>query len=228
MVVSVDYRLAPEHPFPAAVDDCWAALEWVAANAGEHRRRPGPARRRAATAPAATWPRSIAVMASQSGGPALRHQLLVYPAVDLTASFPSIDANGEGYLLTKKAMKWFMDHYLGDADPKDPLVSPLYADDLSGVAPATVITAEFDPLRDEGAAYAERLAEAGVDCDYRCYDGMIHGFFGMGTDHPGRPRGHGRGLRPPPRRLRCLPETGHLRTRPMDSMPGFGAGAVSP
>jgi acetyl esterase len=183
VVVSVDYRLAPEHQFPAAVEDCWAALEWVAANAADVG---GDPTRLAVGGDSAggNLAAVIAEEARQSGGPALRHQLLVYPATDLTFSLPSIDTNGDGYLLTKKSMHWFVDHYLGDADPKDSRVSPVYADDLSGVAPATVLTAEFDPLRDEGAAYAERLAEAGVDCDYRCYEGMIHGFFGMGTLTP--------------------------------------------
>jgi acetyl esterase len=183
VVVSVDYRLAPEHPFPAAVDDCWAALEWVAANANEIR---GDASRLAVGGDSAggNLAAVVAVKAVQSGGPALRHQLLVYPAVDLTASYPSIESNGEGYLLTRKSMLWFMAHYLGDADPKDTVASPIFVDDLSGLAPATVLTAEFDPLRDEGAAYAERLTDAGVDCDHHCYDGMIHGFFGMGTITP--------------------------------------------
>jgi acetyl esterase len=183
VVVSVDYRLAPEHPFPAAVDDCWAALEWVAANAGEIG---GDATRLAVGGDSAggNLAAVVAAKAAQAGGPQLRHQLLVYPATDLTFSYPSIDSNGDGYLLTKKSMRWFVDHYLGNADPKDPIVSPLYTDDVSGVAPATVLTAEFDPLRDEGAAYAERLTESGVDCDHHCYDGMIHGFFGMGTITP--------------------------------------------
>jgi acetyl esterase len=126
----------------------------------------------------------IAVMARDARRTELRHQLLVYPATDLTASSASIDENGEGYLLTKKAMEWFMGHYLAGADPTDSRLSPLFVDDLSDLAPATVITAEFDPLRDEGKAYAERLSGAGVDCDYRNYDGMIHGFFALSTVTP--------------------------------------------
>ena len=183
LVVSVAYRLAPEHPFPAGVDDCWAALEWVAANAAEIGGDPA---RLAVGGDSAggNLAAVVAVTAAATGAPALRHQLLVYPAVDLTLSHPSIDDNGEDYLLTKKAMIWFVDHYLGEQDPKDPRVSPLFVDDLSGVAPATVYTAEFDPLRDEGNAYAERLTDAGVDCEHRCFDGMIHGFFGMGTITP--------------------------------------------
>ena len=183
VVVSVDYRLAPEHRFPAAVDDCWAALEWVSVNAEAIG---GDATRLAVGGDSAggNLAAVVAAKAAQEGAPRLRHQLLVYPATDLTFSHPSIDTNGDGYLLTRASMLWFADHYLGETDPKDPVVSPLYADDVSGVAPATVLTAEFDPLRDEGAAYAERLTEAGVDCDHRCYAGMIHGFFGMGTITP--------------------------------------------
>ena len=133
VVVSVDYGLAPEHPFPAAVDDCWAALEWVAGHASSIGGDPA---RLAVGGDSAggNLAAVVAVKAAQCGEPTLRHQLLVYPAVDLTASHPSIDANGEGYLLTKKSMVWFMDHYLGDADPKGTLASPLYVDDLSGVA----------------------------------------------------------------------------------------------
>ena len=108
----------------------------------------------------------------------------MYPAVDLTLSFPSIDENGEGYLLTKDSMVWFTNHYVNGADPKDPRISPYYVDDLSGVAPAQILTAEFDPLRDEGEAYGERLKEAGVPVEVTRYDGMIHGFYGLGAVTP--------------------------------------------
>ncbi len=183
VVVSVDYRLAPEHPAPAAVEDCWTAFEWVAAHAGEIGGDPD---RLAVGGDSAggNLAAIVAVMARDAGRSQLLHQLLVYPATDLTASSASIDENGEGYLLTKKAMEWFMGHYLAGADPTDPSVSPMFVDDLSGVAPATVITAEFDPLRDEGQAYAARLTQAGVDCDCRNYDGMIHGFFALATVTP--------------------------------------------
>jgi len=110
----------------------------------------------------------------------LRHQLLVYPAVDLTLSFPSIDENGEGYLLTKDSMVWFWDHYLRAAgDGAEPYASPLRAQDLKGLPPAMVVTTEFDPLRDEGEAYANRLKQAGVPVKLKRYDGLIHGFFMM-------------------------------------------------
>jgi acetyl esterase len=122
----------------------------------------------------------VAVRARDNSGPSIRHQLLVYPATDLTMSQPSHIENGEGYFLTREAMDWFRDHYLdGHIDPKDPSVSPLFVDDLSGLAGAHVITAEFDPLRDEGEAYAARLSDSGVGVDLRRYDGMIHGFFQM-------------------------------------------------
>jgi acetyl esterase len=183
IVVSVDYRLAPEHPFPAGPDDCWAALSWVAEHAAEIGGDPA---RLAVGGDSAggNLAAVVAVLARDAGGPALRHQLLIYPATDLTLSHASIDENGQGYLLTSDAMRWFTDQYLAGADPKDPRVSPLYVDDLAGVAPATVYTAGFDPLRDEGAAYAQRLTESGVACEHRGFDRMIHGFFGMGTVTP--------------------------------------------
>jgi acetyl esterase len=182
IVVSVDYRLAPEHPYPASIDDCWAVLEWVAAKGAELGGDPA----RIAIGGDSAGGNLSALMAirARDAGLSLRQQLLVYPVTDLTLSFPSIDENGEGYLLTKDSMIWFVNHYLGGADPKDPHISPYYADDLSGVAPAHIITAEFDPLRDEGEAYGERLADAGVAVDTKRYDGMIHGFYGLGAVTP--------------------------------------------
>jgi acetyl esterase len=182
LVVSVDYRLAPEHPYPAPVDDCWAVLEWVAANGAELGGDPA----RIAVGGDSAGGNLAAVMAikARDAGLSLREQLLVYPATDLTLSFPSIDENGEGYLLTKDSMVWFTNHYLGGADPKEPTISPYYADDVSGVAPAHIITAEFDPLRDEGEAYGERLKDAGVAVEAKRYDGMIHGFYGLAIVTP--------------------------------------------
>jgi len=177
VVVSVDYRLAPEAPFPAAPDDCLAVLEAIVGNPSEL----GVDVSRIAVGGDSAGGNLAAVTAisARDQGVPLRHQLLVYPATDLTMSHPSIVENGEGYLLTKDGMEWFMRHYLGDQEPKDPKASPLYADRLDGVAPATVITAEFDPLRDEGNAYADRLRDAGVPVEHRQFDGQIHGFFGM-------------------------------------------------
>lgn len=186
-VVSVEYRLAPEHPFPAASDDAWAALRWVVDTADEL--GVDPARIAVGGDSAGgNLAALVALRARDEGSPAIRHQLLVYPATDLTMSQPSIDENAEGYFLSKAAMLWFADHYLGPdrthGDPRDPAVSPLHAEDLAGVAPAQVLTAEFDPLRDEGAAYAARLADAGVEVEHVPGPGLVHGFFGMGAISP--------------------------------------------
>jgi acetyl esterase len=178
VVVSVDYRLAPEHRFPAAADDCLAATRWVAEHSAELDVDPS----RLAVGGDSAGGNLAAVVALRcrdEGGPALRHQLLLYPVTDCTATQPSHDENAEGYLLTHATMVWFIDHYLGDGDQKDPLASPLFADDLSGLAPATVITTELDPLRDEGEAFAARLRDAGVPISATRYDGQIHGFASM-------------------------------------------------
>lgn len=202
-VVSVDYRLAPEHPYPAALEDCLAALDWVVDSAGEL----GVDARRLALGGDSAGGNLAALIAQQRcgpgaggsaagrggdggspGGPPIRFQLLVYPVTDLTMSHPSIDENGEGYLLTKATMTWFGRNYLGAGDdgallvdPADPRVSPLRApaDALVGLPPALVITAEHDPLRDEGEAYAEALRAAGVEVAVTRYDGVIHGFFSL-------------------------------------------------
>lgn len=171
-VVSVDYRLAPEHPYPAALDDAEAAFDWVRAHADDLYIAPD---RIAVGGDSAGG--NLAALVAQSRPGQVAFQLLVYPATDLTNSHASHEENAEGYLLTRDHMIWFTGHYLGDRDRTDPRVSPLHADDLSGVAPAFVLTAEFDPLRDEGEAYAARLADAGVEVTATRYDGMIHAFF---------------------------------------------------
>jgi len=178
VVVSVDYRLAPEAPFPAAVEDCLAATRWVAASAD----RLGVDGARLAVAGDSAGGNLAAVVAQlgrDEGGPAIRFQLLVYPVTDGAMDTASYRDNGEGYFLTAKDMRWFYDLYAGPVD--DPRVSPLRAADLAGLPPAMVITAEFDPLRDEGDAYAARLAGAGVPVEHVACPGMIHGFFGMGA-----------------------------------------------
>ncbi len=183
VVVSVEYRLAPEHPFPAGLDDCRAAVRWVVDNAGDL----GVDPERLAIGGDSAGGNLAAVLAQQlrDGGPPIRFQLLVYPAVDMTLSYPSIDENGEGYFLTKDSMVWFGANYLGaggDAvDAADPQVSPLFAppEALAGLPPALVITAEYDPLRDEGEAYAAALRAAGVEATAPRYDGVIHGVFSL-------------------------------------------------
>ncbi len=179
VVVSVDYRLAPEAPFPAAPEDCYAATRWVAENAREV---DGDPERLAVGGDSAggNLAAVVALMARDQGGPALVHQLLIYPVTNYAFDTPSYTENAEGYFLTREMMQWFWGHYLKtEADGIQSLASPLRADDVSNLPPATVITAEFDPLRDEGEAYAARLLASGVSTELVRYDGMIHGFFGM-------------------------------------------------
>lgn len=179
-VVSVDYRLAPEHVFPAAVDDCFAAAAWVVANAGSLGIDPVRVGIGGDSA-GGNLAAAVALLARDAGGPALGFQLLVYPAVEAAMTFASITENGAGLLLTKNDMDWFYGHYgRGSAgEVTDPRLSPLLADSHTGLPPAHVVTAEFDPLRDEGEAYAERLRAVGVAVSHTRYDGMVHGFFGM-------------------------------------------------
>jgi acetyl esterase len=181
MVVSVDYRLAPEHKFPAAAEDAYAATQWVVSNAD---RLGGDPTRVAigGDSAGANLTAVVALMARDRKGPALVHQLLVYPVTDSACDTDSYRDNADGYLLTRDAMVWFWDHYTRDEhDRRNPYAAPLRAADLDGLPPALVITAEFDPLRDEGEAYAQRLREAGVAVRLSRYAGMIHGFFGMGA-----------------------------------------------
>ncbi len=179
MVVSVDYRLAPEHPFPAPVDDAFAALTWVhdhAADFGGDPTRIAVAGDSAGGNLAAV----VAQLARDAGGPDLCFQLLIYPVTDHEFDSASMDDNAEGYFLTRDAMRWFYSHYLNDPDEgADPRVSPIRASDLAGLPPAYVITAEFDPLRDQGIAYAEAMRDAGTVVAAKTYAGMFHGFFSM-------------------------------------------------
>jgi acetyl esterase len=180
VVLSVDYRLAPEHPYPAGVDDAYAATCWAAAHA--HDLGGDPARLAIGGDSAGGNLATVtAIQIGRRGGPALRYQLLVYPVTDGRMSHPSYVENAEGYQLTAEAMAWFFEQYLPDGDPEDPLVSPIHAslDDLVGLPPTLVITAEYDPLRDEGEAYAFRLEQAGVPVKASRYDGQIHGFFAI-------------------------------------------------
>ncbi|MFC7019361.1 MULTISPECIES: alpha/beta hydrolase [Haloarcula] len=181
-VVSVDYRLAPDHPFPAPLADCYAATEWVAAHpdalGGDPDRLVVGGDSAGGNLAAATCLR-----ARDADGPAIAHQVLVYPVLDRNFATDSYRENAEGYLLTRSAMRWFWDHYLeSPLDAANPYAAPLRARDLSGLPPATVVAAEFDPLRDEDVAYAERLRDAGVPVELRRYEEMIHGFLPMLAD----------------------------------------------
>jgi acetyl esterase len=179
IVVAVDYRRAPEHRFPAAVEDCYAAVRWTAASVGELGADPA----RISVGGDSAGGNLAAVVTQKirdEGGPRLCFQLLIYPATDATFETASHRENGEGYLLTRNGMIWFWNHYCPDAAERlSPFASPLRASNFSDLPPALVVTAEFDPLRDEGEEYARRLAAAGVPAEHRRYDGMIHGFLGM-------------------------------------------------
>ncbi len=179
-VVSVDYRMGPEHRFPAAVDDSIAALRWVARNANGLRL---DASRMAVGGDSAggNLAAVVAIAARDAGDLPLRLQLLAYPATDMRCGAPSHTSNGQGYLLTSDTVRYYHDHYIDDArHDSDWRASPLLREDLGGLAPALVITAGFDPLRDEGLQYAQRLTEAGVRSTLVCFERQIHGFMLMG------------------------------------------------
>ena len=179
VVVSVDYRLTPEHAFPAAVDDCFAALQWVAEHAAEIG---GDAAHLAVAGDSAGGNLSavLALRARDEGGPAIEAQALIYPVTDSACDSVSMVDNAEGYMLTASSMQWMWGMYVPDeAERTGAYASPLQAADHSGLPPAIVITAEFDPLRDEGEAYAAKLAAAGVPVQQVRFDGMIHGFVQM-------------------------------------------------
>jgi len=183
-VLSVDYRLAPEHRFPAAVDDAFAAFRWAAANAASLGADPA----RVAVAGDSAGGNLAAVvsrLAVREGGPRPVAQMLVYPVTDVSTKHPSYRLFSEGFLLSEADMDWFKGHYLPSEDAaRDPRVSPLLAEDLEGLPPAIVLTAGFDPLRDEGEAYARRLERAGVRVHLRRADGQIHGFFSLASMLP--------------------------------------------
>ena len=180
VVVSVDYRLAPEHPAPAAMVDCSAVTAWVI----EHGAEEGWDSSRVAVGGDSAGG-NLAALVAQEQADALRAQLLVYPATDLTRSSPSHVENGEGFVLTARVIDWFVKNYLGGTgiDPADPTVSPAAASPrrLGRTARASIITAGYDPLRDEGRAYAEALRSAGVTVDHREWEGQFHPFFNLRT-----------------------------------------------
>jgi acetyl esterase len=174
VVVSVDYRLAPEYPFPAAVEDCFAATRYVAENAAKLKIR-GIAV--AGDSAGGNLAATVALLARDGGGPALAFQLLIYPATDQRGGTASYERNAEGYMLTRDVMQYFRRAYLpDDKDWTDWRASPLLAKSHANLPPALVITAGYDPLLDEGRAYADRLRAAGVKVSYREFADMIHGF----------------------------------------------------
>ena len=184
VVVSVDYRLAPEHKYPAAADDCYAVAAWVAENAEQIG---GDGSRIAVCGDSAGGNLSavVSLMARDRGGPQIAAQVLHVPVTDHNYEWQSYTDNAEGYLLTRASMVWFWDHYLPNiAAGQEAYASPYRAADVSNLPPALVQTAEYDPLRDEGEAYGERLREAGVEVDIHRYDGNIHDPFMMFAVNP--------------------------------------------
>ena len=178
VVFSVDYRLAPEYPFPAAVDDCFAATRYVADNAAKLKVSSIAVGGDSAGGNLAA---AVALLARDAGGPALAFQLLIYPATDQRMATPSLERNGQGYLLTRDAMQYFRRNYLpNERDWSDWRASPLLAKSHANLPPAFVITAGYDPLIDEGRAYADRLRAAGAKVEYREFAGMVHGFILFG------------------------------------------------
>jgi acetyl esterase len=177
--VAVDYRLAPEHPFPAAVEDCIRALHWAVDNADTLGIDPNRVAIGGDSA-GGNLAACVAIANRDRSGPALVAQVLVYPVVDPACASASMVRNGAGYLLTADSMRFMWHSYLGDdAHRSDPRANPLAATTLAGLPPATVITAEYDPLCDEGEAYARALAAAGVPVTWSHYAGQVHGFFSM-------------------------------------------------
>lgn len=183
-VLSVDYRRAPEHPWPAAVDDCVEVLRWAAADGGSGTGTEGPA-----VVMGDSSGGNLAALAClrlrDEGGPLPAGQILAYPNTDLTLSCPSARTKATGWGLTTDDVAWGAEQWVPDPSRRaDPSVSPLSAPDLAGLPPAIVVTAEHDPLRDEGDAYAARLADAGVPVRHRCEAGMVHGFLTLDTLSP--------------------------------------------
>jgi acetyl esterase len=179
VVVAVNYQKAPEHKFPVPFDDAYAATTWLAEHASELGIDPGRIGV-AGDSAGGNLAAAVCLKARDKQGPSLAYQLLIYPVTDYGWDKPSYLENAEGYLLQRETMRWFWGHYLAsEAEGDNPLVSPLRAPDLSGLPPALIVTAEFDPLRDDGELYGQRLREAGVPVKISRYDGMIHGFFYM-------------------------------------------------
>lgn len=179
LVVSVDYRLAPEHPWPAALEDTYAATQWLSNNA---ERFSGDGNRLAVAGDSAggNLSATVSLLARERGMPDIDRQILLYPATTYLEPMESRAENASGYFLTAEDLVWFVKHYVeNELDAYNPLAFPLSARDLSNLPPAFVLTCGFDPLRDEGIAYADRLREAGVEVEHANYGSMIHGFLNM-------------------------------------------------
>ncbi len=180
LVLSIDYRLAPEHPFPAAIDDAVAATLWACTHAAELHAKPGPVVICGESA-GGNLAAVTALHAKRDPRLQIRHQVLLQPVLDFGLTFPSIAMKPTECLVPRDDLDWYYRTYAGKAfDAEDPRLSPLYAPDLSGLPPTLIIAAEYDTLRDEAAAYAQRLQAANVPTVYSCYPGMIHGFLQMG------------------------------------------------
>jgi acetyl esterase len=176
VVVSVEYRLAPEHKYPAATNDAYAAVEWISQNAETIGGRAGPIGI-AGDSAGGNLAAVVALMSRDRGGPAIGCQVLIYPITDCHLETPSYLQFAEDYFLTRRAMIWFWDQYCPNPSERNqPYASPLRAETLNNLPPALILTAQYDPLRDEGEAYAASLREASVPCRLIRYDGMIHGF----------------------------------------------------
>jgi acetyl esterase len=188
-VVSVDYALAPEHPFPEGLEDCYAVLEWASETAPELNAEGGIVV--AGDSAGGNLAAATALLARDRDGPKIEYQLLVYPSTGRAERTESYEENAEGYFLRSDDMNWFRDQYFeNEIDKGNVYARPRLADDLSELPPATVVTAGFDPLRDDGGAYAERLENAGVSVRHHHYDDMIHGFFSMLAGPANLERGH--------------------------------------
>jgi acetyl esterase len=176
VVVSVEYRLAPEHKYPAATNDAYAAVEWISQNAETIGGRAGPIGI-AGDSAGGNLAAVVALMSRDRGGPAIGCQVLIYPITDCHLETPYYLQFAEDYFLTRRAMIWFWDQYCPNPSERNqPYASPLRAETLNNLPPALILTAQYDPLRDEGEAYAASLREASVPCRLIRYDGMIHGF----------------------------------------------------
>ena len=176
VVLSLDYRLAPEHPFPAGLEDCYTAVQWISKNAQQLNLDSQKLALGGDSAGGNLTAATLLLTHERHGVP-IAFQLLIYPAVHSQARNESRQKFSQGYALDRSLSQWMYMSYVGSKDPANPLISPFLAKELSYMPPAYILTASHDPLRDEGQMYAERLRKEGVRCTYKCYEGMLHGFF---------------------------------------------------